>query len=68
MAMPPGNPLDLASASRSKMPNVLLFLVTVQPGMQLEKQALAYGIDAVFEKTTDCRSLVTYARAARGLE
>jgi DNA-binding NarL/FixJ family response regulator len=68
MAMPRENPFDLAGAFRSKMPNVLLFLITVEPGMQFEKKALANGIDAVFEKTPDCQSLVMNARVACGLD
>jgi hypothetical protein len=46
------------------MPEVLVFLIEAQPGMDAEKEAFAHGIDAVFEKGHDCESIVKNARAA----
>jgi hypothetical protein len=49
------------------MPDVPVFLVAEKNGVEVEKEALACGIDAVFEKNHDFTSLVMNARAVCGL-
>jgi hypothetical protein len=46
-------------------PEVLLFLVTEQPSVQVENEALSNGIDTVFEKGHEFPSLVMNTRAVR---
>jgi hypothetical protein len=50
------------------MPEVPVFLVTEQPTVEAEKEALSRGIDAVFEKDHDFTSLVMNARVVCGVE
>jgi DNA-binding NarL/FixJ family response regulator len=59
--------LEVAEALRLIMPDVPVFLVAEENGVEVEKEALACGIDAVFEKDYDFTSLVMNARAACGL-
>jgi len=53
----------LIEALRSAFPEAPLFLVTNRPSMQMEKDALAHGVRAVFAKTDGFSSLIMNARA-----
>jgi DNA-binding NarL/FixJ family response regulator len=53
----------LIEALRSAFPQAPLFLVTNRPSMQLEKEALANGVRAVFAKADGFSSLIMNARA-----
>lgn len=51
------------AALKLSAPETPLFLVTENPTMQSEKEALLHGVDAVFAKTSDFSSLIMNARA-----
>src|SRR5258708_27673389 len=55
--------MEIAGALKLSMPEVPLFLVSEHCSMQSEKQAISYGIDAMFETKEELRSLVLNARA-----
>lgn len=66
--MRPKDGLQIAEAIKVILPETPLFLVTEQPSVLAEKEALSRGIDAVFEKNHDFSSLIRNARAVCGLE
>lgn len=66
--MSPLDGFEVAEAIKLIMPEVPVFLVSEQPTVETEKEALSRGIDAVFEKDHDFTSLVMNARAVCGLE
>jgi DNA-binding NarL/FixJ family response regulator len=66
--MSPLNGFEVAEAIKLIMPEVSVFLVTEQPTVEAEKEALSRGIDAVFEKDDDFTSLMMNARAVCGVE
>jgi DNA-binding NarL/FixJ family response regulator len=53
----------IIGALRSAFPEAPLFLVTYRPSMQVEKDALAHGVRAVFAKNDGLSSLIMNARA-----
>ena len=57
--------LVVMELGRFLKPEVLLFLVTEQPSVQVENEALSNGIDTVFEKGHEFPSLVMNTRAVR---
>ncbi len=61
----PISPALLANIAALKLstPETPLFLVTDNPTMQSEKEALLHGVDAVFAMTSDFSSLIDNARA-----
>jgi len=59
--------LKIVQAIKAVLPEVPVFVITVQNFFSAEKEALSHGVDAVFEKE-DFSSLVTNARAVCGLE
>ncbi len=67
MELPPIDGLEIAEALKLCVPDVEVFLVAELHGMEAEKRALSHGIDAVFERDDDLRSLVLNARAVCGL-
>jgi CheY-like chemotaxis protein len=67
MDVPPIDDFEIAEAFKLILPNVQVFLVTELRGMEVEKKALSRGIDAVFERDDDLKSLVMNARAVCGL-
>src|ERR1700693_2251809 len=65
------SPLDgfeIAEALKLILPDVPLFLVAEEHDVEVEKEALSHGIDAVFDKDHDFTSLIMNARAVCGLE
>jgi len=55
--------MEIAGALKLSMPEVPLFLVSEHCSMQSERQAISYGIDAMFETKDELSSLVLNARA-----
>jgi hypothetical protein len=55
--------MEIVGALKLSMPEVPLFLVCEHCSMQSEKQAISYGIDAMFETKEELSSLVLNARA-----
>ena len=64
MELPPIDGLEIAEALSNYVCQMSkLLLVAELHGMEAEKRALSHGIDAVFERDDDLRSLVLNARA-----
>jgi DNA-binding NarL/FixJ family response regulator len=59
----PEEDMEIAKALKIIMPEVPLFLVMERDGVQVEKEVLSHGVDAVFEKDQVSTSLVENARA-----
>ena len=58
--------LEVVGALKLCMPEVPLFVVAEKCSLQSEKQAILYGIDALFETNHELNSLVLNVRAALG--
>lgn len=56
--------LEIVGALKLSMPEVPLFVVAEKCSLQTEKQAILYGIDALFETKEELNSLVLNVRAA----
>jgi DNA-binding response OmpR family regulator len=56
-----------AKVLKRARPDLPIFLITERHDMEHEKEALSSGIDAVFEKDFDFKSLIMNARAVCGL-
>jgi DNA-binding NarL/FixJ family response regulator len=60
--------LELAQKLRAITPEMPVFMLTTDYSLKVEKEALAYGITAVFSKLDDLATLVANARAVCGIE
>lgn len=63
----PQEGFNAAKALKKARPDLAIFLITDRHGVHEEKEALASGVDAVFEKDFDYKSMIMNARAACGL-
>jgi DNA-binding NarL/FixJ family response regulator len=54
--------LKIADDFRRSMPHLPLFLMTTTPCVEIEKKALAHGVDAVFSVEDDFATLALNAR------
>ena len=55
--------LQVANALKQHIPNLPLLVVAEEVSLEIEKQALAQGVDAVFPKQDDPMALALNARA-----
>jgi DNA-binding NarL/FixJ family response regulator len=62
------NGLQLAQKLREIMPRLPIFMLTADHNIHVEKEALSFGIDAVFSKLDDLETLPANARAVCGIE
>ena len=67
-AMPEMNGLQLARELKAREPALPIFMLTADYDVDIEKEALAFGITAVFSKLDDLTTLIANARAVCGLE
>ena len=67
-SMPEMNGLQLARELKAREPALPIFVLTADYDMDIEKEALALGITAVFSKLGDLTTLVANARVVCGLE
>ena len=58
---------EITGAVKSSLPDVPVFLVTERFSLEVEKDALSSGVEAVFEKHQDLESLITNVRAISSL-
>jgi DNA-binding NarL/FixJ family response regulator len=65
-SLPEMNGFQLAQELREIMPRLPIFMLTAERDLQVEKEALSCGIDAVFSKLDDLEALVPNARAVCG--
>jgi chemotaxis response regulator CheB len=59
----PHDAIALVQTLKLLLPEVPVFLITQRPSMQSEKEVLAQGVDAVFEKSKNFLSLIMNAKA-----
>ena len=62
-SLPEMNGLQLAQELREIMPRLPIFMLTADSNLQVEREALSYGINAVFSKLDDLETLLANARA-----
>jgi CheY-like chemotaxis protein len=62
------NGLEVARKLRTISPEIPIFMLTTDYCVKAEKEALSYGITAVFSKVDDLPALVANARAVCGIE
>ena len=67
-SMPETNGLQLARQLKAQEPALPIFMLTADYNVDIEKQALAVGITAVFSKLNDFSTLIANARAVCGLD
>jgi DNA-binding NarL/FixJ family response regulator len=67
-SMPEMNGLQLARQLKAREPALPIFMLTADYDVNIEKEALAFGITAVFSKFDDLTTLIANARAVCGLE
>jgi DNA-binding NarL/FixJ family response regulator len=67
-SMPEMNGLELARQLKSREPALPIFMLTADYDVNIEREALAFGITAVFSKLDDLTTLIANARAVCGLE
>lgn len=67
-SLPDMNGLEVAQKLTAISPETRIFMVTTDYCVKAEKEALSYGITAVFSKLDDLASLVANARAVCGIE
>ena len=67
-SMPEMNGLQLARQLKAREPALPIFMLTADYDVDIEKEALAFGITAVFSKLDDLTTLIANARAVCGLE
>jgi DNA-binding NarL/FixJ family response regulator len=60
--------LQLAEKLMEILPELRIFILTADYSMKIERNALSYGITAVFSKLDDLASIVANARAVCGIE
>ena len=62
------NGLQLARQLKAQEPALPIFMLTADYNVDIEKEALAVGITAVFSKLNDFSTLIANARAVCGLD
>jgi DNA-binding NarL/FixJ family response regulator len=67
-SMPEMSGLQLARQLKAREPELPIFMLTADYDVNIEKEALAFGITAVFSKLDDLTTLIANARAVCGLE
>jgi DNA-binding NarL/FixJ family response regulator len=67
-SLPEMNGLQLARELKAIAPDLAIFLLTADSNADIEREALACGITAVFSKLDDLTTLVSNARAVCGIE
>ena len=67
-SLPDMSGLEVARKLRAISPEMPIFMLTTDYCLKVEKEALSYGITAVFSKLDDLPSLVANARAVCGIE
>jgi len=67
-SIPDMNGLQLAHQLKAREPALPIFMLTADYDVNIEKEALAFGITAVFSKLDDLTTLIANARAVCGLE
>jgi DNA-binding response OmpR family regulator len=60
-----GDDPEMSGAVKLSLPDVPLFLVTERFSLEMEKDALSCGIEAVFQKDHDFLPLITNIRAMK---
>jgi CheY-like chemotaxis protein len=65
---PEMNGFQLAQELREIMPQLPIFMLTAEQNLYVEREALSFGIDAVFSKIGDLETLPANARAVCGIE
>jgi DNA-binding NarL/FixJ family response regulator len=59
---------ELAQKLKAISPELPIFMLTTDYSVKAEKEALSYGISAVFSKLDDLTTLLANARAVCGIE
>ena len=67
-SMPEMNGLQLARQLKAREPALPIFMLTADYDVNIEREALSFGITAVFSKLDDLTTLIANARAVCGLE
>ena len=67
-SMPEVNGLQLTRELKAREPALPIFMLTADYDVNIEKEALALGITAVFSKLDDLATLIANARVVCGLE
>ena len=67
-SMPEADGLQLARELKAREPALPIFMLTADYDVNIEKEALALGITAVFSKRDDLTTLIANARVVCGLE
>jgi two-component system, NarL family, invasion response regulator UvrY len=67
-SIPDMNGLQLVRQLKALEPALPIFILTADYSVDIEKEALAFGITAVFSKRDDLTTLIANARAVCGLE
>jgi DNA-binding NarL/FixJ family response regulator len=67
-SIPEMNGLQLARQLKAREPTLPIFILTSDYNVDIEKEALAFGITAVFSKLDDLTTLIANARVVCGLE
>jgi putative two-component system response regulator len=62
------NGSQLVRQLKAREPTLPIFILTADNDVDIEKEALAFGITAVFSKLDDLTSLIVNARVVCGLE
>jgi DNA-binding NarL/FixJ family response regulator len=68
LTIPEMNGLQLARQLKAREPALPIFMLTADYDVDIEREALASGITAVFSKRDDLTTLIANARAVCGLE
>jgi CheY-like chemotaxis protein len=67
-SIPEMNGLQLARELKARLPALPIFMLTADYDVDIEKEALACGITAVFSKLDDLTPVIANARVVCGLE
>jgi two-component system, chemotaxis family, chemotaxis protein CheY len=67
-SIPEMNGLQLICQRKAREPALPIFILTADYNVDIEKEALALGITAVFSKLDDLTALIANARVVCGLE
>jgi putative two-component system response regulator len=67
-SIPETNGLYLARQLKAQEPALPIFMLTADYNVDIEKEALAVGVTAVFSKLNDFSTLIANARAVCGLD
>ena len=67
-SVPEMNGLQLARELKARLPALPIFMLTADYDVDVEKEALAWGITAVFSKLDDLTAVIANARVVCGLE